>query len=169
MRYWFAYIFILFIFGFSSCEKPQDYSPIPHIDFIKADLSENFDTLGNAINRIEIHFNFVDGDGDLGLEPSDTLGDFGPGKEYYYNLKFFFYEKQNGELSLNETINANFRFQNISKTQTTNKVLKGEMIVKIDLSQTINFADSSKFKFYIYDRALNKSNIEETNELFINQ
>ena len=155
--------------GFFSCKKPQDYSSIPEIKHISSSFSIKKDTLDNEIYKVSVRFSFVDGDGDLGLSPSDTLGDFAPGKKFYYNLKFSFLEKINGVYVLNENIKPYYRFQNISKSQTTNKVLKGDMIVDIDLSTTVNYADTSKFRFYIYDRALHQSNIENTTEIYLNE
>lgn len=152
---------------FNSCKKPKNYSPIPEINHVSTNITQGKDTLGNPIFKVAVSFSFVDGDGDLGLSPSDTTGEFGPGKDYYYNLKFAFYEKKNGVFNRNESIKPYYRFQNISKSQTTNKVLKGDMLIEIDLSTTIQYADTTKFTYFIYDRALNKSNIEETNELFL--
>lgn len=164
-------IFILAIIsiGFLSCKKPQNYSSIPEITHVSTNFSIVRDTLDNEIYRISVKFSFVDGDGDLGLNSNDTLGDFAPGKKYYYNLKFAFFEKTDGQYIENETIKPYYRFQNISKSQTTNNVLKGDMIVDIDLSTTVDYADTTKFNFYIYDRTLNKSNIESTTELYLNE
>ncbi len=63
----------------------------------------------------------------------------------------------------------NFRFQNISKENTANKVLKGDMIAEITFPTELVYADTSKNSFFIYDRAQNKSNIAETPEFFLNE
>ncbi len=167
MRF-FGLSILLLLLGLFSCEKPQDYSPIPEVEHVSTDITIGTDTLDNEVYQIAIRFSFVDGDGDLGLSPSDTLGDFGPQGDYYYNLKFSFWEKINGEYILTENIKPYYRFQNISKSQTTNNVLKGEMVVEIELTTTTNYQDSSKFDFFIYDRALNKSNVAETSEIYLN-
>lgn len=159
---------IILVLGLFSCKKPQIYSPIPEIKHVSTDVSTAKDTLGNRIYKVSVRFSFVDGDGDLGLSPSDTLDDFGPGKDYYYNLKFHFFEKIDDQFIENTNVKPYYRFQNISKSQTTNNVLKGEMVVEIDLSATITYQDTTKFNFFIYDRGLNKSNIEETSELRLN-
>lgn len=153
------------IFGLMSCEKPQDYSSIPEIEFISTALSQNVD---QNITKATIRFSFIDGDGDLGLEQSDTTGLFAPDQAYYYNLKFDFYEKKNGTLTLSPRKDY-FRFQNISKTQTENKVLKGDMEVTINFENSQTVHDTSIFRFYIYDRALNQSNVIETHEIYLNE
>jgi len=159
---------VILILTMFSCDKPKTYSPIPEITHKSTDFIIGKDTLDNEVYKITVRFSFVDGDGDLGLSPSDTLGDFAPGKEFYYNLKFSFYEKKEGVFEINNKIKPYYRFQSISKTQTTNKVLKGDMLVEIELSTLSNYSDSSKFEFFINDRALNQSNIEETSELYLN-
>jgi len=159
---------ILFIsVTLASCEKPEEYSSIPEIKYVKTDVYTGTDQLGNISDILEVQFSFVDGDGDLGLSQADTNGIFAPGGDYYYNLRFQIYEKVNGEFILNEAEKQNFRFQNISKQQTSNKVLKGDMITKLYLSKENNYSDTLKVSFFIYDRALNKSNIEESTELIL--
>ncbi len=154
----------------ASCEKPKTYSKIPEIKFLDLDLIKAQDTLGNDIKRLTVHFSFVDGDGDLGLEPNDTLGSFASGQEDYHNLLFDFYELNNGTtVKRNDISNLKFRFKNISKEQTSNKVLKGEMKVNIDLNATISFADTSFLEFYIKDRSVNTSNIERTSQIYFNE
>ncbi len=160
---------IVSLISFYSCKKPKEYSFVPEIEHAETNFYISEDTLENEIYKITVKFSFVDGDGDLGLNPSDTSDNFGPGEDYYYNLKFTFLEKEDGQYIINEKIKPYYRFQNISKSQTTNKVLKGDMIVEIDLSTTINYADTTKFSFFIYDRALNKSNIDETTEIYLNE
>jgi len=164
MRVTFFFLGMLFIL-FTSCEKPQEFSPIPEIELISTTLKQNIDQ-----NLVEatISFSFVDGDGDLGLEQSDTNGLFAPGEAYYYNLIFDFYEKKNDTLKLSPRKDY-YRFQNISKSQTTNKVLKGDMEVTINFENSLSFSDTSLFRFYIYDRALNKSNVLETDEIYLNE
>lgn len=150
-----------------SCDKTEEYSFIPEIKYTKTDIYTGTDQLGNVSDILEVQFSFVDGDGDLGLTQADTNGVFAPGEDYYYNLRFQIFEKIDGQFVLNEAEKQNFRFQNISKQQTNNKVLKGDMITKLYLSKENNYSDTLKVSFYIYDRALNKSNIEESTELIL--
>ncbi len=148
-----------------SCEKPQEYSDIPEVTFKSLSVKKGLDTLGNEVFKFNLIFDFVDGDGNLGLSPYDTLGDFAPGKPYYYNLHIDLYQKQDGVFTKDEDVANNFRFQNISKTGTNNKLLKGEMNIDFELSKYPN-KDTCCFKFYIFDRLLNQSNIEKTNEIY---
>ncbi len=172
-KYWHKSLLILALFFIiilqSSCDKPKEYSKVPEITFKSLSVKNASDTLGNAVFRFKLSFNFIDGDGDLGLEAYDTLGDFAPGKPYYYNLHIGLYEKQNGTFLKNESVTNNFRFQDISKKGTSNKVLKGEMQIDFDLTKYNQYKDTCYFKFYIFDRNLNQSNTENTNEIYLYQ
>jgi len=164
-------ILILLSIGLFSCEKTEDYLYIPEIKFVSLEQTNGQDDLGNEVSIVKVRFSFIDGDGDLGLSPSDTIGDFAPGKDFYYNLLFQYYEKKDGQFVQNESVINSFRFQNISKVQTANKALKGDMIAELIFSKSseINYADTSKNTLFIYDRALNKSNIIETSEFYLNK
>ena len=156
---------------FSSCEKAKEYSPVPEIKFVSIEQIRGDDGIGNLVTIVKVRFSFVDGDGDLGLRVSDTLGEFAPGKPNYNNLKFQHYNKTEGKYILDESIKNYFRFQYIAKEETANKVLKGVMEAELIFAynSAIIYADTSKLFFYIDDRALNKSNIEETPDFFLNQ
>ena len=163
----------LLIIGFLSillfsCEKPVEYSPVPQITFSELSLLDTVEAeLDNPIKRVKVQFDFIDGDGDLGLSKADTFGDFGPGKKYYYNLTFSVFEKKNDKWILNEKTKPYFRFQNISKQSTSNKVLKGYMSVDVDFLKNIGFTDTIRLDFFIYDRALHKSNVASTPEIYL--
>jgi len=160
--------FLLTSLLFFSCEKPATYSPIPQISFTSLFLSDTVEAeLDNPIKRVKVKFDFVDGDGDLGLDKGDTFGDFAPGKKYYYNLIFSIYEFKNKKWVLNTKTRPYFRFQNISKQNTSNKVLKGYMSVDIDFLKNIGFADTLRLDFFIYDRSLHKSNVAKTTEIYL--
>ena len=170
MRYLIIFLFAL-SFLISSCEKTKEYSPIPEIKYLSLEQEKGDDGLGNIVTIVKVHFSFVDGDGDLGLKVSDTLGEFAPGKPNYNNLKFQHYSKIEGKYILDESIENFFRFQYIAKEKTANKVLKGEMEAELFFSNSdeINYSDTTKLFFYINDRSLNESNIEETDEIYLNR
>jgi len=154
----------------ASCEKPKKYSNIPEIKFLDITVTKGFDALDNPRHFINVHFSFTDGDGNLGLDDYDTLGDFSPGEKHYNNIILTFYEKVNGIIQEKTDIgNLKFRFKNISKQQTTNKLLKGEMKVDMDIDAKKTYADTCFLEFYIKDRTVNQSNIERTTEIYLNE
>lgn len=160
---------LTFVLLLWSCEKPTTYSEIPEIKFKSVSIEQTQDTLGNPVQRALLAFTFVDGDGDLGLNPSDTIGEFAPSEAFYYNLMVQIDEKENGVWIANPIFKGNYRFVNISNENTTNHLLKGEMIVEIDITSFIQFKDTTRFKYFIYDRGLHQSNIDYSNEIYLNE
>lgn len=160
-------ILILFISGFVSCFKKANYSSIPEIKYL--DFTKKQDTKGidqTGILRLE----FIDGDGDIGMDESDTFPPFDLESNYYYNCFIKYFEKQNGffkEVVL--PINYNIRIPYLTP-KGQSKSIKGELKVEL----FINNPDPSHLKYdticfdvYILDRNLNKSNVIRTPELKI--
>ena len=160
-----AYLFILsfsiiiFIFTSTSCKRPVEYSPIPQISFKSFIVKDTIDVLGNNIKKGTLSFTFIDGDGDIGLLPEDTVYPYD--SIYYFNLflQGFFY--QNGQIIADSpSVPLYYRIPYI-EPQGQNKVLKGT--IKIDI--TYNYPiihDSILYKFYLVDRKLHHSNTEQT-------
>ena len=67
-----------------SCQKPVEYPIEPKIAY------EGFSYLFNPDSTFSgegvISFSYTDGDGDLGLDDTDTLSPFGFNDAYYYNM-----------------------------------------------------------------------------------
>lgn len=149
-------IFVL-IFVFVSCIKREQYPLEPYIEY--KDFYLTIDTVQNKTTG-HIVFSFTDGDGDIGLSPSDTLYPYQYGGDYYYNFFIKFYRKENNELiefPVNPPFNGRIPMLNPDDYPQN---LKGEITMEIDASG-LYFAfgkNPFKFKIYILDRAHNKSN-----------
>ena len=157
-----------------SCRKFEDFPDIPAITY------DNFVVLMNTQTGITergvLVFSYTDGDGDLGLDKGDTLPPFNRKSEYYYNLIIKYFEKQNGTfvevplLSWNsdssnyDTLTFNSRFP-ILTPESGNQAIKGVFEDTLFIYNPLSDFDTIKFKAYIYDRALNKSNEIETSEI----
>ncbi len=137
----------------SSCIKRPDYPDYPIIKF-KAFIPE-----GDSAKLI---FEFTDGDGDIGLLPEDTI------PPYDANLFLKYYEQREGEfVEIEPIIPFNYRIPDISRKGKI-KTLEGEIMVRINYYY--DFAspyDTIKYSAYIVDRALNKSNVIETNPIVV--
>ena len=57
----------------SSCLNVENYPIEPAILFSEYTLTDTTDALGNNIKLFELTIEFTDGDGDIGLEESDTI------------------------------------------------------------------------------------------------
>lgn len=151
---------ILLVGGsFSSCVKKEKYPDEPVIEFI--DLIKVNNALGVDEKGILV-FSFTDGDGDLGLEQGDTFPPFNRQSEYYYNLFIDFYELQMDSLvKIPLEIPMHQRIPNLTP-EGQSKAIKGEIEAELFINNPLSPYDTIAFEFYIYDRALNKSNVVRT-------
>jgi hypothetical protein len=156
----FGGIFLLsLVILISGCSKEVVYSDIPAIQFKSANKLQNITGRDSALI---LTISYTDGDGDLGLNQEDTFPPFND-SAYYNNLIAHYYEfidNRFTEVTVNDfstdTIRFNYRFLNLTPN-TKNKSIKG------DIEFTINYLPTRKsnrirFKIYIFDRALHKSN-----------
>lgn len=151
----------------TACPKPQKYSIIPQLTFKRVELKDSIDKLDNKIKNYRLVFEIIDGDGDIGfINKQDTLG-FPADHLYHDNLYINLYEYTNGQLELFlDSIGYRTPF---IQPQGQNKNLKADIL--IDYSFTyINGElkhDSVMFEFFMFDRSLNKSNMESSPILYI--
>lgn len=159
-----------------SCRKIEKYPIEPVITYHDFTLLLNTQT--GKTERGILSISYTDGDGDLGLDPQDTLPPFNRGSNHYYNFLIKYYEKQNGTfievplLSWNsetqkyDTITFNGRFPNLTPIHG-NKNIKGIIQDTLYVNNPLSDFDTIKYKVSIYDRALHLSNEIETPEIII--
>jgi hypothetical protein len=167
-------LFILISIATFSCRKTETYPIEPQIEFSKFLLEINPVTGKSERGILEIKYK--DGDGDIGLNPSDTFAPYNFGSPYYYNMIIKYYEKQNGVfkevplLAWNpdslryDTLTFNVRIPDITP-KTGNKNIKGIIQDTMFIYNPLSDFDTIKFSVYIYDRALHKSNEITTPEI----
>jgi hypothetical protein len=154
----FLILFSLLILTFSCVKKP-DYPIEPIIKF------EDFVQFRK--DSAHFIFSFTDGDGDIGLRPSDTISPFDTGSVYYYNFYMNYFEKQQGEwVQIDPTIPFSYRIPYLTP-EGRSKALEGEILVRIPFIYFDLFSpyDTIKYSAFIYDRALHKSNVVESREM----
>ncbi|MEI7896199.1 MAG: hypothetical protein WCJ26_04135 [bacterium] len=142
----------------SSCMKKEQYPDIPEIAF--QNFTTEFDT-GMYAKRGFLTISFKDGTGDIGLRTDQKEPPFNPGSIYYYNYYIDYYEMQNGtfvKVELDPPYNARIPYLT---PDDPNKAIKGIIVDTLALNP-MPLHDTVKFKFYIYDRALHKSNVDST-------
>jgi hypothetical protein len=167
-----ASIFLLFASALFSCKKPQHYSKTPAIKFQSLIMVDSIDALDNKIKNLALSFTFVDGDGDLGLGDGDTVAPYDTSSIHYYNLIIDTYRKENGQFQkMNLTVPLYYRFPDI-QTHGQDKTIKGTLLANFryyvdNQGGLFNYGDTLKYEFYIFDRALNQSNIESTPEIIL--
>ena len=158
MRYFFAFIGMILISV--SCEKidPQ-YPDKPQIDYQGFALYITTDALNNKTLIGQLSFDFTDGDGNIGLNPyTDTTNINLPDSLRYnfflqmYNLEGYAYVK----VPAGEGGVLKYRIPYLDK-----KPLSGTMELEISYP-SIGDYDTIYYTFYIYDRDLNRSNVDTT-------
>jgi hypothetical protein len=142
----------------TACMKKEVYPDIPQIAYQGFTLE--FDSSQYA-RRGFLTISFKDGNGDIGLRPNQKEPPFDTGSIFYYNYIIDYYEKQNGtfvKIDLEPSYNARIPYLT---PNDPNKAIKG-IIVDTLILNPVPVYDTVKFKFYIYDRAVNKSNVDST-------
>ena len=143
---------------FSSCMKKEVYPDIPEIAF--QNFTPVFDT-GKVAVRGYLTISFKDGNGDIGLRPEEKQPPYDTGGIYYYNYVIDYYEKQYGTyVKVDFPVPFSVRIPYLTPDDH-NKAIKG-IIVDTLLLNPQPAHDTIKFKFFIYDRALHKSNVDST-------
>jgi len=173
---------IILLFGLlsslSACYEKPDFPNAPTITFDKIEKFTVQDAATLATkDSIIISINFQDGDGDLGLAIGDTLSpyqffnDDGSINFNYTNHKVSVFI-QEGETFVpfilpNAELGYDGRFQPLFEEGKSNP-LEGTLRRRLNFSHN-NFAPNTvmKFEVQIMDRALNLSNVVETDTVVI--
>lgn len=139
---------------FTGCLKPEKFPAEPRIEF------KAFEQFGDSASLV---ISFTDGDGDIGLDASDTQAPFDTASTYYFNLFLEYYELRNGEwVQPPLLLPYYYRVPRITPTGQ-NKALEGEIAVALK-PWPINVPqfDTIRFSVMMVDRALNESNVVMT-------
>jgi len=166
-----------------SCQKPVEYPIEPKIEY------QGFTYLINADSTFSgegiVSFSYTDGDGDLGLDDSDTLPPFGFHDTHYYNMVIDYMKCVNGEfvktpllsphvpnspadtLVLYDTVTFNARFKRLRDSEEP-KAISGTMEYKLTVQNPFSPNDTVKFEIRIFDRALHESNVIQTDPIYTN-
>ncbi len=171
IRKYFAMASLGLVLGFmlTRCSKQSIASPIPIIKYIGYSKIpyQNFPTDSLIFIKLE----FEDGDGDIGLNITDTAYPYRIGDPYYYNVFTEYLAGKNGSynyvINANDTVNYNDRIVNI-QPDTRNKSISGIMTLKIEPIIGAIVPDSIRLNIFIVDRALNKSNMVATGGIPVN-
>ncbi len=151
------------------CRKPNAISSIPHLTYLGYSKIQymNFPT----DSLIYLKFEFEDGDGNIGLNLTDTASPFRIGERYYYNIFAEYLVGKNGVYSylINgaDTVNYNDRISNL-QPDTRNKSINGTITLKLESIIGAIIPDSIKLNIFLVDRALNKSNTISTGAIPVN-
>ena len=156
------------LLALTACLKKKPFSPIPQIDF-KSFVKYSSDSA-------DFTCTFQDGDGDIGLQQKDTSGSYCKTCPYYYNMVLtYYYKKTDGifskytyigaastsTMTVIDTLGFKYRIPDITPVGQ-NKAINGE--IRVTIKPAPYYVDTHimkvfRYEAYIYDRALNKSNV----------
>ena len=171
---------VLFTFLVSSCREEPNYPPEPSITFDRIDqytYTKNRITFDSLVVVVD----FQDGDGNLGLRRSpvnESDPDFQPPFDQsspYFNNFIANLQVKRGDIYVPypfpvSSLNLNGRFPRLSPDDK-NEALEGE--IKYTLTNFSNDIfdprDTVRFEIFIYDRAMNKSNIVYSDDIVLFQ
>jgi hypothetical protein len=161
----FFYIFFIgaILAVFSGCMKKQSFPDTPVISFLSF---ETFVDTAQVVRMGILTISYQDGNGDIGLNPSDTFAPYQRNGLYYYNYVINYFEKQNGVFKqVDLAIPFSLRIPVLTPNDP-NKAIKGFIADTMDLYPP-PIHDTIKFEAFIYDLALHKSNVITTPEIIL--
>lgn len=147
-----------------SCKKPETYPIEPTIAF------GSFTKIQNVLGKDDkgiLKISFIDGDGDIGLAPEDTLAPYNLGSTYYYNFFIDYYEKQNGVYTKVELPMTNNSRIPVILPDGETKSVKGDIEVELNINNPFSAFDTIYYEASICDRALHISNVIKTPDIII--
>ena len=153
----FLILFVLVSVLVQSCKPEEEYPDEPTVKFKDFYFSDTT-LLGNQVKRGTLTFSFTDGDGDIGF---DTVQ---PRQNTIFMTK---YKMKNNILSqMDLLVDLNYFVERIYGDDTKHAI-SGDIKIE-DLNEyAMSFGDTIMYKFYIVDRAGNRSNTDSTGLIVI--
>lgn len=155
-----AYLLTVIIFATAlvSCEPKVDYPDEPTVEF-KSFTFADTTLLGNPVKQGTLTFSFTDGDGDIGF---DTVAR----KNTIFMTKHKMVNNVLTQMDL--LVDLNYFVERIYSDNDRHAV-SGDIKIE-DLNEYKNtFGDTIMYKFYIVDRAGNRSNTDSTGLIYVGQ
>jgi hypothetical protein len=143
--------------------KQENFSDVPFIGY--QSFVGLYDTGHYPVYGV-LTITFQDGNGDIGLDDGDIMPPFDTGSPYYYNFIIDYYEKQSGQfvkVDLDPPLSSRIP---VLSPLYPGKPIKGIISDTLPLNPAPVF-DTIKIEAFIYDRALNKSNVISTPEIIL--
>jgi hypothetical protein len=161
-----ACLIILFLVISPACRKIIDYPDEPVVSFSGVTVVDSSDVLNNPVKRVTLTFHLTDGNGDIGLAPTDTAGPFHKDSLYYYNLIINEFTKSGLDLVPVPEPDGLKRYRIPDLTPSgQNKTLVADISVTIEYpyseAKPLPFSEFC-YMFHVVDRSLNISNTDTT-------
>ncbi len=159
-------------FCLCGCVKPKEFPPEPYLEFRRNILGAQVGAGGDTTLTLAVEFYFQDGAGDIGRKDEEEKEPYVG--EYFHNLHFRLMEVladstcrqvyQTDSTGARYPITYDYHLHYIEPVNG-NKSLRGTITWQVDDFASTAFFMKGKtvlYDFYLYDRALNKSNVVRT-------
>lgn len=176
MKYLLKYSLALLLL--SSCRKEPNFPDEPQITYNGVEQYTTREPGGRDIDELILRIGYQDGDGDLGLSRDRNTEDYRPpfnsGSQYEHNFIAELQVKQGDRYipyPFVGPLGFSGRFPRLTNGEGRAEALEGEIRYTIEsfasdtYDQTGTLSDTIRFQIYIYDRALNKSNVILTDDI----
>lgn len=161
-------LFLFLILFYSGCKDEQLISEIPEISFNSYKLYQN---KAGRDSMIILTINYRDEDGDLGLSAGDSFPPYNYGNSGFFNffVQYSIKNASNWEPFIipgrSDTLNFNQRIPRLNSTEKGRSVT-GAIDLNIPASPYPGIKPAFvKFRCWMLDRKLNKSNVVESSEI----
>lgn len=149
-----AIIFCILVLCFSCKKSYPDYDDIPAVDFVSAAVFSD-----SSDYTVKFTFTLHDGDGNFGLSEEDTVSPYID--DFQQNFVATAHAIDDGDTN---TLPYNFSYRIPRlREEGDNKFIKADVTIDFTLTKSVFSYDSVFFTYFVYDRDLNKSNIDTTN------
>jgi hypothetical protein len=148
---------VLAVLALQGCIKRETFPVEPAITYKSFTQFQNANP--NLPDSASLVISFTDGDGDIGLDDSDSNPPFNTGSDYYHNLFLGYEELRQGVWTpVSLALPLRYRIPRITPTGQ-NKALEGEIAVALSWPIIPDQAiDTVRFTVRLVDRALRESN-----------
>lgn len=150
MKHFYLYIIVLLVF--TSCHNTYpEYDNVPKVEFLYAPVVND-----STDNTILFTFMLYDGDGNFGLETKDTVAPYID--TFQQNFYATAYSLQNGDTA-QLPYTFSYRIPRL-RGENQHKFIKAKVNIDITLAKSVFPYDSVFFTYFVYDRDLQKSNVD---------
>lgn len=158
-----------------ACVEPMEFPPEPYLEFRSNILGHTLSASGDTVPSLQVEFYFQDGDGDIGRESEEEIYPYVG--DSLHNLHFQLYEILSDSTlrkvylpdSTGELHPIEYRYHlHYIEPVNANNALRGTIRWAVDdFPSTAAFMEGKDvcYSIYLYDRALNKSNVIYTDPI----
>lgn len=140
---------LLFVVG---CKNTYpEYDEVPSVEYLYAQV-----TTDSSDKKLAFTFMLYDGDGNVGLDNNDTAAPYIDSFQQNFHATAHYIANSD---STQLPYNLSYRIPRL-RAEGQNKFIKAKVSIEMTFAKSVFTYDSVFFTYYVYDRDLQKSNID---------